>query len=59
MPPNYDGRAFRPVVNAPHGQVTESTLFRYAQTGNLLTASYCGGGIRAGQMLGLVDGDGG
>jgi len=46
-------------VNSPGGQVTTGTLFRYAQSGNLLTAEYSGGGIRAGQMLGLVDPQGG
>lgn len=59
MPPNYDGKTFRPVVNEAHGQVTEATVFRYAQTSNLLTAEYSGGGIRSGQMLGLVDCHGG
>src|SRR5689334_20725460 len=55
---NYDGKTFRPVVNTPNGQVTGETLFRYRQQGDLLTATYEGGGIRAGQSLGLVKEDG-
>jgi hypothetical protein len=55
---DYDGRVFRPVVNAPNGEVTASTEFHYRQAGDLLTATYTGGGIRLGQMVGLVGGDG-
>ena len=51
---NYDGRCFRPVANSPTGQVSSETLFQYTQTGNLLTATYSGGSIRHGQMVGLV-----
>ena len=55
---NYEGRVFRPVVNSPHGQVTNDTEFRYQQDGNLLSATYSGGGIRMGQILGVVSQDG-
>lgn len=56
---NYDGRRFRPVTNTPNGQVNGETLFQYSQDGDLLTATYAGGGIRSGSMTGLVRGDGG
>jgi hypothetical protein len=55
---HYDGRRFRPVTNTPNGQVNGKTLFEYRQVGDLLTAVYTGGGIRHGQMTGLVGGDG-
>jgi hypothetical protein len=55
---HFDGRLFRPVSNTPNGQVNGETLFRYRQTGDLLTATYDGGGIRHGQMTGLVRADG-
>src|SRR6478672_9249077 len=55
---SYDGKLFRPVANSPNGQVNHATIFRYGQNGNLLTSTYAGGGIQAGQMLGLVHADG-
>jgi hypothetical protein len=55
---NYEGRRFRPVTNTPNGQVNGETLFVYRQTGDLLTATYAGGGIRCGQMTGVVSADG-
>lgn len=55
---NYDGRRFRPVTNTPNGEVNGETLFRYSQQGELFTATYSGGGIRHGQMTGLVGLDG-
>jgi hypothetical protein len=51
---NYDGRRFRPVETTPNGEVNGATLFVYRQRGDLLEGSYEGGGIRCGQMLGLV-----
>ncbi|MEO8593259.1 MAG: n-acetylglutamate synthase [Candidatus Solibacter sp.] len=55
---DYQGRRFRPVVNSPHGQVSAGTLFQYRQAGDLLTGEYAGGGIRHGQLLGLVSAEG-
>jgi hypothetical protein len=51
---NYNGRVFRPVENTPNGEVNGATLFEYRQSGELLEAGYSGGGIRCGQMVGLV-----
>lgn len=55
---NYSGRRFRPVSNTPNGEVSGGTLFHYEQHGELFTATYAGGGIRHGQMLGACDADG-
>ena len=57
MPIDYEGRVFRPVGNSPNGEVNSATEFRYCQNGDLLTATYAGGGIRLGQMVGLVRAD--
>jgi hypothetical protein len=51
---NYDGRVFRPVQNTPNGEVNGETLFEYRQVGDLFEATYRGGGIRSGQMVGRV-----
>ena len=51
---NYNGRVFRPVENTPNGEVNGETRFEYRQEGDLLQATYSGGGIRCGQMVGLV-----
>lgn len=51
---NYDGRVFVPVENTPNGEVNGATRFEYRQSGDLFEATYRGGGIRCGQMLGLV-----
>jgi hypothetical protein len=52
---NYAGRKFRPVNNTPNGEVGDGTLFHYEQQDDLFSATYAGGGIRHGQMLGLCD----
>jgi hypothetical protein len=51
---DYNGRVFRPVENTPNGEVNGATRFEYRQSGDLLEASYSGGGIRCGQMVGKV-----
>ncbi len=55
---NYDGRVFRPLVNTPNGEVNGETRFVYRQRDAVLEASYSGGGIQCGQMVGLVFEDG-
>lgn len=52
---NYDNRTFRPVTNSENGETTSETVFHYIQEGNILTASYFGGGIKKGHLMGLVD----
>ncbi|BDC49348.1 hypothetical protein F183_A16640 [Bryobacterales bacterium F-183] len=55
---NFEGRQFLPLRNSEGGQVNGDTRFLYHQSGDLLTATYSGGGIRAGSMLGTVAADG-
>ncbi len=55
---NYDGRVFRAVSNSENGETSNETVFKYRQTGHVLTASYAGGRIQTGHLLGVVDSEG-
>jgi len=52
---NYNNRAFRAVQTSTNGETSEDTIFHYHQEGNILTATYSGGKILKGQLIGLVD----
>ena len=54
---NYYNRKFTGVTNSPNGQVSGDTIFHYQQHNNILTASYSGGSIQQGYMLGVVNED--
>jgi len=51
----YDGKRFASIANTPNGEVTGDTVFEYHQTGNVVWASYEGGGIRKGMLVAVVD----
>lgn len=51
----YGGRLFRPVKSSDTSQTSAETIFKYEQTGELVTATYSGGDIRFGQLIGRVD----
>lgn len=55
--PSVDGRRFGPVMNAEGGEVDAATVFAYRQRGDLIEASYSGGPIRSGYLVGTRDGD--
>lgn len=55
---NYHGKTFRSISNTPNGEVSGETLFYYEQTGNILTATYSGGGVAKGHLIALVDATG-
>lgn len=55
---NYHNRKFRPVSNSENGETSGDTVFHYVQEGNILTASYSGGAIKKGHLIGLVDENG-
>jgi hypothetical protein len=55
---NYNNRHFRAVTNTNNGEATGETRFHYQQSGTLLTGTYSGGRIEAGQLLGTVGDDG-
>lgn len=55
---DYDGRSFRAVANTANGETSGETVFRYRQRGSILSATYSGGRIVTGHLLGLVAEDG-
>jgi Asp/Glu/Hydantoin racemase len=54
QPLNYDGRRFRSVANTPNGEVDAQTVFHYRQQGDVIWATYSGGGIAFGTFTGRV-----
>ena len=44
--------------NSGNGEVSNATLFHYRQNGAAIMASYSGGSIREGTLLGQIDEDG-
>ncbi|MCG8577134.1 MAG: n-acetylglutamate synthase [Flavobacteriales bacterium] len=55
---NYNQKKFRPFSNSENGETTAETIFNYEQDGNILTATYQGGQIVSGHLIGLVDENG-
>ncbi len=51
---NYHGRKFSGVSNTPNGQVSGDTIFSYFQYANKLIATYQGGSILDGHLVGHV-----
>lgn len=54
----YGGRLFRTVESSDTSQVSSDTIFKYEQSKDMVTATYSGGEIRFGQIIGRV-GEGG
>jgi hypothetical protein len=57
LPPmdyNLDGKVFRSVSNTANGEVGGDTVFHYRQSGDIVTATYCGGEIVSGHLLAKV-----
>ncbi|MEM1128060.1 MAG: n-acetylglutamate synthase [Bacteroidota bacterium] len=55
---SYEGRQFRAVSNASNGEVSQATRFEYRQRGDVVWATYAGGGVRFGTFIASVDEDG-
>ncbi|MFS0635315.1 n-acetylglutamate synthase [Mesobacillus foraminis] len=55
---NYNGRTFVSIENTSNGEVSSNTVFHYLQEGNILTASYSGGEIVKGTLIGIVQENG-
>ena len=55
---NYNDRTFRIISNSGNGDVNAETIFHYQQQGFLVSATYSGGGVLFGHLVGLVDADG-
>ena len=52
---NYNNKIFKPVSNTENSETSSHTVFRYTQSDNILTATYSGGQIRSGHLIGLVN----
>ncbi len=55
---NYDNKTFRTVNNTENSEVSNETIFEYQQAGDLVSATYSGGAIEFGHLIGLVEPDG-
>jgi hypothetical protein len=52
---DYNTKRFRPIETSANGETSNETIFEYKQNGNVLTATYSGGQIISGHLIGLVD----
>ncbi|KGR79098.1 n-acetylglutamate synthase [Ureibacillus manganicus] len=55
---NYNGRNFVSIENTENGEVSSQTLFKYKQKGHIISATYSGGEIVQGTLIGIVREDG-
>jgi hypothetical protein len=55
---NYHNKEFVPIANSINGEVDGATVFKYQQTGNVLTCTYAGNKIVIGHLIALVQEDG-
>ena len=55
---NYNNKEFRSIQNSATGEVSDETVFRYRQEGNIVTAEYEGGEIIFGTLIATVDNHG-
>jgi hypothetical protein len=55
---NFDNRFFRSVQNSSTGEVNAETRFHYRQKGQVVWATYEGGGITFGTLIASVLADG-
>ena len=55
---NYDGRSFVSIENTANGEVSSKTIFEYKQEGHIISATYSGGEIVKGTLIGIVREDG-
>ena len=55
---NYNTKKFHAIANTSNGETTAETIFNYSQNGNIVTATYAGGNIVQGQLIGIVDNEG-
>lgn len=54
---NYNNRHFRSVANAEAGDVDSDTHFHYRQEGDVVWATYHGGGVAFGTLMAMVRAD--
>ena len=54
---NLHNKEFRLLQNSESGEVDKSTLFKYTQDDNFVSAEYHGGTIRYGKIIATLDDD--
>ncbi|AHG00084.1 hypothetical protein HALLA_16030 [Halostagnicola larsenii XH-48] len=54
---SFDGRTLAGVANDESGEVGADTYFQFEQTGNRLYATYSGGAVVDGHLVGTFDGE--
>lgn len=52
---NYNNKRFVPITNTENGESDERTIFEYKQEQNTITATYKGGKVVSGHMIGIVN----
>jgi hypothetical protein len=52
---NYNDLIFKAVSNTENGETSADTIFHYKQEGNTIWATYKGGSILYGSLVGTVD----
>ena len=55
---NYNERTFVSTENTVNGEVSSQTVFEYKQTDHIISATYHGGEIVQGMLIGLIKEDG-
>ncbi len=55
---SYDNKKFKSIENSESGEVSSKTIFHYRQKGDIIWATYGGGSIMLGNIIGKVDTDG-
>lgn len=55
---NYAGRKFISIKNTDNGEVSQETIFEYMQDGNIISATYSGGEVVKGVLIGMIKEDG-
>ena len=55
---SYDNKKFKSIQNSESGEVSSETIFHYGQKGDIIWATYGGGSIMLGNLIGKVDTDG-
>lgn len=51
----YDNKVFKPISNSANSETNDETFFYYKQKGNVITATYSGGKVKSGHLIGIVD----
>jgi hypothetical protein len=55
---DYNNRSFSTISNSDNGETSSETIFHYLQNGKIITATYSGGKIKEGHLIGVVGEDG-